>query len=174
MIPPPTERLVFRDWNAADLAAFQAICSDPVVMEFVGTGEPWSLIQTEQFITRAHEMSESLGYCQWPLTHKADSVVIGFCGFIPATNGAEIGWRLARAYWGQGLATEAARAVLKHGFETLAFQHITATVQSSNRASIRIMEKLNMNAESSFRRNGRDVLQFSIHNPQTPLGRNSK
>lgn len=172
--PPPTERLEFRGWNTSDLAIFHSICSDPVVMKFVGTGELWSLIQTEQFVTRAREMSEGFGFCQWPLIHKADAVVIGFCGFIPASSGAEIGWRLARPYWGQGLATEAARTVLTYGFETLAFHLITATVQSSNRASIRIMEKLKMNAESSFRRNGRDMLRFSISNPQTPLSRSSR
>ncbi|MDB5334714.1 MAG: family acetyltransferase [Planctomycetaceae bacterium] len=167
-IPPPTKRLTFRDWSTTDLATFHAICSDPFVMEFVGTGEPWSLDKTQQFIDRAREMSETLGYCQWPLIHTGESKAIGFCGFIPAPDGVEIGWRLARQYWGQGLATEAARAVLKHGFETLRIQHIIATVQSSNRASLRIIKKLQMKADSSFLRYGREVLQFSLNTPQSP------
>lgn len=166
-MPHPTERLVFREWHDADLPKFQAICSDPLVMEFVGTGEPWPLDKSQQFIERAREMSQTLGYCQWPLIHAGDSELIGFCGFVPARDGVvEIGWRLARQYWGKGLATEAARAVLAHGFETLRVQRIIATVQSSNRASMRIIEKLNMSLESSFMRNGREVLQFAIISPQ--------
>lgn len=161
--PPATERLIFRDWNATDLDRFHSICSDPAVMQYVGDGEPWSLERTEQFIERAAERSKALGYCQWPLIHKEASALIGFCGLFPADDGAEIGWRLATEYWGMGLATEAARTVLNYGFETLGLQRIIATVQSPNRPSIRVVEKLGMKLESSFQRNGREVLLFSIN-----------
>ncbi len=160
--PLETERLMFRDWTATDLEPFHSLCADPSVMEFVGDGAPWSRERTEQFIGCAREMSRTLGFCRWPVIYKPSSAVIGFCGFVPASEGAEIGWRLAKDSWGQGLATEAARAVLKHGFETLGFQRIVATVQSPNRASIRVVEKLGMKAESSFFRNGREVILFSI------------
>lgn len=163
-IPLATERLMFRDWTAADLAAFHAICADRSVMQFVGDGEPWSTERAEQFIRHACEMSQTLGFCQWPVIHKETSTLIGFCGFVPTDDGAEIGWRLAKESWGQGLATEAARAVLKHGFETLGFQRVIATVQSPNLASIRVVEKLGMKAESRFPRNGREVILFSIKN----------
>lgn len=160
--PVETERLAFRDWIAADLLEFHAICSDASVMQFVGDGEPWSLARTEQFLVRAQEMSQSLGFCQWPVIDKASSSLIGFCGFVPANDGAEIGWRLSKEFWGRGLATEAARAVLKHGFETFGFQRVIAIVQSPNQASIRVVEKLGMKIESRFPKNGRDVLSFSI------------
>lgn len=163
-IPPATERLIFRDWNVADLAAFHVLCSDADVMQFVGDGAPWSWERTQQFIERAIEMSQTLGFCQWPLIHKASSALIGFCGFVPAGDGAEIGWRLAKESWGKGLATEAASAVLKHGFETLGFHRIVATVQSANRASIRVVEKLGMKLEATFLRDGREVLLFAIAN----------
>lgn len=156
---------MFRDWNAADLEPFHSICSDPSVMQFVGDGEPWSRERTEQFVARAREMSQTLGFCRWPVIDKSCSALIGFCGFLPASDGAEIGWRLAKEYWGRGLATEAARAVLNHGFETLGFQRVIATVQSPNRASIRVVEKLGMKPESSFLRNGRTVILFSIDHP---------
>ncbi len=161
-LPLDTERLMFRDWYASDLEPFHSICSDPSVMQFVGDGEPWSLELTEQFVARAREMSQTFGYCQWPVIHKAGSALIGFCGFVPASGGAEIGWRLAKEYWGRGLATEAARAVLKHGFETLGFQRIIATVQVPNLASIRVVEKLGLKPESRFHRNGRELILFSI------------
>lgn len=164
MMPPlATERLMFRDWQASDLEPLHSICCDPSVMQFVGDGEPWSRERTEQFIVSAREMSRTLGFCRWPVIDKSCSALIGFCGFIPASDGAEIGWRLAQASWGRGLATEAARAVLQFGFETLRFQRVIATVQSPNRASIRVVEKLGMQRESSFLRNGREVILFSIH-----------
>ncbi len=164
-----TERLMFRDWQASDLEPFHSICSDPSVMQYVGDGELWSRERTEQFIVSAREMSQTLGFCRWPVIDKSCSTVIGFCGFIPASDGVEIGWRLAKASWGRGLATEAARAVLKHGFETLGFQRVIATVQSPNRASIRVVEKLGMQRESSFDRNGREVILFSTNNGNDQL-----
>ena len=169
-IPLATERLIFRDWNVADLEPFHSLCSDLSVMQFVGDGEPWSRDRTDQFVLSAREMSLTLGFCQWPVIHKRCSAVIGFCGFVPASDGAEIGWRLAKEYWGRGLATEAARAVLKHGFETLGFRRLIATVQSPNLASIRIVEKLGLKPESSFYRDGREVILFSINNARKVSG----
>ena len=164
-IPLETERLIFRDWNATDVEPFHSLCADPSVMQFVGDGEPWSRARTDQFVASAREMSQTLGFCRWPVIYKPSSAVIGFCGFVPASDGAEIGWRLAKEYWGRGLATEAARAVLKYGFETLGFQRIIATVQAPNSASIRVVEKLGMKAESTFQRGGREVILFSISRP---------
>lgn len=166
-IPLETQRLVFRDWTASDLEPFQLLCADPNVMEFVGDGTPWSRERSEQFVARACEMSRTHGFCQWPIIFKPCSTLIGFCGFVPASDGAEIGWRLAKERWGQGIATEAARAVLRHGFETLEFKRIIATVQSANRASIRVVDKLGMQAESTFHRSGREVILYSIHREAT-------
>ena len=171
-IPLETERLMIRDWAATDLEPFHSLCADPSVMEFVGDGTPWPRERSEQFVARAREMSRALGYCQWPVIDKPRSALIGFCGFVPASDGVEIGWRLAKESWGQGLATEAARAVLRFGFETLGFQRIIATVQSANRASIRVVEKLGMQAESSFHRSGREVILFSINREETVMAAN--
>jgi RimJ/RimL family protein N-acetyltransferase len=157
-----TERLAFRSWIAADLAHFCAICSEPRVMQFVGDGQPWSREQTQTFIERAIAHSQQHGYCQWALVLKNSAELIGFCGFMPAEAGAEIGWRLAHEHWGKGLATEAAQAAMKYGFEELGFPRVIATVQSGNQASLRVVEKLGMRQEGKMRRNGREVLVFSV------------
>jgi len=81
---------------------------------------------------------------------------------VQSEDGTEIGWRLAPEFWGQGLATEAASGALEHGFQTLGFQRVIATVQAANAASIRVIEKLGMQHESSFQRNGREVLTYFI------------
>lgn len=166
MIPIETDRLIFRDWTPADLGPFHSICTDLAVMQFVGDGTPWSIERTRQWIEGASEMSKKGGYCQWALVLKATSALIGFCGFIPADDGAEIGWRLAKDCWGQGLATEAARTALKHGFDELGFPRVIATVQSQNRASIRVCDKLGMTLEARIQRNGREVTLFSINRAQ--------
>ena len=127
-------------------------------MQYVGEGAAWSRERTRQFIEEALATEKQYGYCRWPLILKEDGMLAGFCGFAPAENGAEIGWRLARGNWGQGLATEAARAVLKFGIEELGFQRVTATVQSGNEASLRVAEKLRMAVEQRIERNGREVL----------------
>lgn len=77
----------------------------------------------------------------------------GFIGFIglnvpsfeaPFTPCVEIGWRLAAAYWGQGLATEGAKAIVHHGFETLGLDELVSFTASANARSRRVMEKLGM------------------------------
>lgn len=133
-------------------------------MQFVGDGDAWSRDRTRQWIDQAIETSQTFGYCLWPLIQRESSTLIGFCGFRPAQDAAEIGWRLARDCWGRGFATEAARAVLKHGLETLGFHRIIAHVQSPNLPSIRVCEKLGLQHESNFLRNGRDIRVYSINN----------
>lgn len=162
-----TERLILRQWTDTDLEPFHSICSDPRVMDFIGDGQAWSLEQTKTFIDRAVAQNLQHGYCQWPLILKDDGTLIGFCGFVPAQGGAEIGWRLAVQHWGRGLATEAAQAALKYGFEKLGFERVIATVQSGNRASLRIVEKLGMQQKETIQRNDREVLVFAIAKPQT-------
>lgn len=166
MVPTETKRLAFREWTVADLAAFHAICSDPLVMQHVGDGRPWSMAHAEQFIARAIGMSEEFGFCQWALIDKEFSQLIGYCGFVDSADGIEIGWRLAQSYWGQGLATEAARRALQHGFDSLGFTRVVATVQAANQASIRIAEKLGMKSVNRFRRGEREMLVFAIEAEQ--------
>lgn len=102
------------------------------------------------------------GYCQWPLIYKADCKLIGYCSFVNIDDAPEIGWRLAREYWGRGLATEAAQTVFKHGTETLALQRMIATVHAADVASIRVIEKLGMMLMKRFDRDGREVMLYSM------------
>ena len=156
-----TNRLTLRTWQPSDLDAFHAVCADARVMQFVGDGQPWSLEKTQQFIEHALATSKTDGYCQWPVVHKDSDNLIGFCGFIPTDHVAEIGWRLAHDYWGQGLATEAAHATLNYGFDVLEFERVVATVQSENWASIRVVQKLGMKPNGEFQREGRKILVFT-------------
>ena len=161
-LPPDTDRLAFRKWNDDDLDRLHAICSKPQVMQFVGDGQVWAKDRTLEFIRSATEMFLEHGFCQWPLTHKADGKLIGYCGVVKSDDALEIGWRLAPEYWGRGLATEAARAILNHNIRKLGFQRLIATVQAMNMASIRVIEKLGMTLADTFDRDGRKVLFYSV------------
>jgi len=163
-----TDRLILRRWTADDEAPCHAICSDPLVMQYVADGACWSLERTRQFIEEAMATERQYGYCRWPMILKADGLLAGFCGFTPAEGGAEMGWRLASRYWGRGLATEAARAVLAYGFSRFGFRRVIATVQSANGPSRRVAEKLGMTLERTIQRNGREVLVFAATSPGSP------
>lgn len=139
-------------------------------MQFIGDGQPWSLERTQQFLLRAQEMSRTAGFCQWCVTLRSGSGSIGFCGLVPAPGGAEIGWRLSRRFWGQGLATEAAQAVIAYGFEVLGLKQILCTVQAANVGSLRVVEKLGMHLDSTFERDGREVMRYRLRAPHVSPG----
>jgi ribosomal-protein-alanine N-acetyltransferase len=91
----------------------------------------------------AHQ--ERHGFCFWAVTEKESERLIGSCGLAYQLDGGlpiEFGYTLARAYWGRGLATEAAGACLRYVFENLPLAEIHASVDSRNVASQRVLEKV--------------------------------
>jgi [ribosomal protein S5]-alanine N-acetyltransferase len=162
-----TERLFLRDWVPDDWVRFKPLATDPRVLRYIGTGEPWPDERIRQFVDRGIERAGTRGWILWPVIHREDSTLIGFCGFgdgFPPD--VEIGWRLRPEYWGKGYATEAARAVLGHGFATYRFPRVVSVAQPANRASIRVMEKLGMSFEASFVHQGIGVVRYAIRNPE--------
>jgi len=72
------------------------------------------------FIDKGIEVAKTRGWILWPVIHRDDAVLIGFCGFSDEfPPDVEIGWRFLPDYWGKGLATEAAKAVMQYGFDTI-------------------------------------------------------
>jgi RimJ/RimL family protein N-acetyltransferase len=101
--------------------------------------------------------------------HREDAELIGFCGFWDGfAPEVEIGWRLRPEYWGRGLATEAATAVMEYGFRRWGFPRLIAVAQPANAASIRVMEKLGMEFERSFLHDGFEVVRYARSNPNLP------
>jgi [ribosomal protein S5]-alanine N-acetyltransferase len=93
-------------------------------------------------------------------------VLIGFCGFSDEfPPDVEIGWRFLPEYWGRGLATEAARAVMQYGFDTFGFGRLVYVSQRANQRSIRVAEKLGMAFERSFVHKGKEVVRYAKDNP---------
>jgi ribosomal-protein-alanine N-acetyltransferase len=147
-----TERLTLETWQSADWAAFRPIATDPEVMRYITGGVAWSDEQIQAFVQRQVKMYAERGFCRWKLVN-AGGQLIGFCGVGYWREGLEpeIGWWVARAYWGRGLATEAARCALHDAFERVGFARITSVAAEDNTASRRVMEKLGLTLETGVR-----------------------
>jgi RimJ/RimL family protein N-acetyltransferase len=148
-----TERLLLRRWRADDIEPFAALCSDPEVMRYIGSGTTRNAEEAAASI-RAYEREwDEKGYGLFAVELLDGKRLIGFTGlanptFLPEVMPAiEIGWRLARDSWGKGYATEAARAALKHGLVELRIPEIVSIYQVENHASARIVHKLGMRLE---------------------------
>jgi len=148
-----TDRLLLRPWRPAeDLDALAALNADPAVMRWVTPNRPLRREETADFLDRAIRHWDEHGFGLWALVprREAGAGCIGFAGlaipsFLPAVLPAvEVGWRLHAAWWGRGLATEAARASVEFGFERLGLRSIVAIVDARNDPSLRVAEKLGM------------------------------
>lgn len=143
-----TERLALRQWRESDLKPFAALNGDPEVMRHFPSTLPRE--QSDAFARDISWTLEEQGWGLWAVEVVDGPRFIGFVGlneprfdthFTPAI---EVGWRLGREHWGHGYATEAARASVAFGFETLGLEEIVAMVAPANTPSRRVAEKLGM------------------------------
>jgi RimJ/RimL family protein N-acetyltransferase len=143
-----TERLRVRQWVEADREPFAKLSSDPRVMKFM----PDLLDRgaSDAIVDRLQALIAERGWGLWAVESKLDRQFIGFVGLhipkvdLPCSPCVEIGWRLAFEYWGRGYATEAARAVLKVGFDRLLLPEIFSFTATINLKSSAVMERLGM------------------------------
>ncbi len=148
-----TERLLLRPWREADRAPFAALNADPLVMEFF----PSCLDRAESdaLADQIKAAFASRGFGLWAVELPGSAPFIGFIGLsVPRfeahfTPCVEIGWRLARAYWGKGYASEGARRVLAYGFEQLQLTEIVSFTACENLRSRAVMERLGMRRDPS-------------------------
>lgn len=143
-----TDRLLLRQWVESDLDPFAALNADPEVMEFFPA--PLTRAQSDALAERARVDLDRQGYGLWAVQVSATGEFIGFTGLawqtFPAhfTPALEVGWRLARAAWGHGYASEAAVAALAHGFDATDVDEIVSITARGNIRSRRVMERLGM------------------------------
>jgi RimJ/RimL family protein N-acetyltransferase len=148
MTQPPieTRHLVLRPRTLADTEACLAMDADPEVTRFVDG--PWSDPAAHRAFIEGRTRGPyppGLGY--WTVLHRRDGAFLGWVLLIPEDAQGpevEIGWRLVRAAWGRGYATEAAAAVLRHAFVELRLPSVVAVIDPANAASIRVAEKLGL------------------------------
>lgn len=145
-----TARLRLRPATAADVDAFHALWTDPAVRQFLWDDVVIPRERAEEVVAASVECFETRRFGTWAVIERASDRLVGFAGLRSAgADGAEVEllYGLSPAYWGRGLATEAARAVLRYGFRALGLGRIVAATDAPNRASVRVMEKLGMTFE---------------------------
>lgn len=148
-----TERLVLRPWQDRDRDLFYEINSDSEVMAFFPFRRTRE--QSDEFFdTLLRDQGKRLVFAALELRPTGEC--IGFCGlhegdiephFPPGT--IEIGWRLARRFWGKGYVTEAGRAALAHGFDTLGLGEIVSFAVHDNNRSTAVMERLGLKRDAA-------------------------
>jgi len=143
-----TERLLLRRWCAADRVPFGALNADARVMEhFPALLSP---DESDALAARIEAHFEQHGFGLWAMEIPGMTPFAGFVGLcVPRfqahfTPCIEIAWRLAAEHWGNGFATEGARAALTFGFETLGLDYIVSYTVPENSRSRRVMEKIGM------------------------------
>jgi [ribosomal protein S5]-alanine N-acetyltransferase len=145
-----TNRLILREFQRKDLQELAPILADPNVMKFSPTGVN-SIEQVEKKIEGFISSYEELGFGKWAVILKESNQLLGYCGIavdrIDDKDETELGYRLDSRYWEQGLATEAASAVIKYGFEQIKLPYILGIVERANLASVRVLEKVGMRHE---------------------------
>jgi len=143
-----TQRLRLRLWRDDDLGPFAALNADPAVVEYLGGAS--TRAQSDALAERIRAHFEREGFGLWAVEIPKVATFAGFVGLsVPPfkahfTPCVEVGWRLARACWGVGYATEGARAAISFGFEQLHLKEIVSFTVPANRRSRAVMERIGM------------------------------
>jgi RimJ/RimL family protein N-acetyltransferase len=161
-----TERLILRHWKNEDFQPYAEMNADPRVREFFP-----SVLTREQSDSEIRHIQSA--YDRYGFTFFAAELIstgefVGFIGMVTMTfavpglaqPAVEIGWRLAHRHWGKGLATEAARAVVRYGFETVKLKEIVAITVPTNVRSRHVMEKIGM----------KHIPELDFDHPRIPKG----
>ena len=161
-----SERLLFRPYNDEDFEFLVSLLSDPEMVRFIGNGQTRDRNGAKKFLERiytTYEGGPDRGLMV--LMRKDDNIPIGHAGLVPQTidgvEEMEIGYWIAREHWGQGYATEAAKALLDHGIRRFGKQRFISLIQPRNLASRQVANKIGMKIEKEIVLLGQDVYVYS-------------
>ncbi|MGE5373749.1 MAG: GNAT family N-acetyltransferase [Bacteroidota bacterium] len=146
-----TPRLLLRRQVPADLDDLWALYCDPEITKYIPDAPRTREEAREEleWHMNGHPRNPDLGL--WATTHKASRKFIGRCGLLPweieGQHEVEVAYTIARPYWGQGLATEAAKAISQYGLEALKLPRLVCLIDPDNIASQRVAEKMGMTYE---------------------------
>lgn len=139
-----TPRLILRPVTLGDFDATHQLLSDPEVMRFSLNG-PYSEQKTLEFINNCIQQTAKNLPSLLAVTNRTTGLLIGYCGFykqkINGIEELELGYRLAKQYWGQGLATEAAKAMQQHAFNEMGLTRLISLIEKENIGSVRVALK---------------------------------
>jgi ribosomal-protein-alanine N-acetyltransferase len=167
---PETPRLILREFRTDDVEALYLILSDPAAMRFYI--KPFDRHGTEEWITRNRQRYTKDGHGLWAMILKSSGELIGDCGLvvqeIDGANEIEIAYHVRRDHWGQGFATEAARACRDYGFAHLDVSRLVSIIRPENLASRRVAEKNGLVIWKEVTRVDLPHLVYAIRREQSP------
>lgn len=170
MVRIETERLILREFRKDDVSAAHRYASNPNVVKYMVWG-PNTFEESERFIQRKLQEQITQPRMNYSLAITLDNNLIGGCGLTIRNlkaGEAELGYCLDEPYWGKGIGTEVASALIHYGFSNLELHRIFALCDSRNIGSYMVMKKNGMLKEGLFRENKlirgtyRDTLVYSI------------
>ncbi|WP_030785523.1 GNAT family N-acetyltransferase [Streptomyces sp. NRRL S-920] len=164
-----TDRLVLRAFTTADTGHLLDLDNDPEVMRFINGGRPTDreAIETRTLprLLRVYPCWDSPGY--WAAREKSTGVFLGWFEFRPLAEHSpavvELGYRLNRAAWGRGYATEGSLALIHKGFTDLEVERVTANTMAVNARSRRVMEKSGLSFLRNFTEDWPEAIEGSEH-----------
>ena len=139
-----TERLRLRAFRHEDLDAYAAICADPEVMRYLGTGVTLNRNDTWRAMAGILGHWKLLGYGMFAMEIRETGELIGRTGYLnpPGWPGFELGWVLGRPWWGKGYAVEAAIKCRDYAFDTMGRDRLISLIRPDNHRSIKVAEKI--------------------------------
>ncbi len=150
----PTARLLLRPVTDSDADALYAMHSNAYVLRY-WDAPPWSeRTRANRFIAASHQLAEEGSGARVVIERASDGSFVGWCSLTrwnPDYRSAAMGYCLSDAAWGNGYATEAARALLRWGYDTLDLNRVQAETDTRNIASARVLEKLGFVREGTLR-----------------------
>jgi ribosomal-protein-alanine N-acetyltransferase len=166
-----TERLILRKITLEDVEDMYSYASNEEVSKYVTWNTHRTLSDTKEFVEFVLNQYENKKVAPWGIEYKENGKFIGTIDFVwwqPNHKSAEIGYVISKDYWGKGITTEAAKEVIKFGFEKMDLVRIQARCFVENIGSQRVMEKVGMSFEGIIRKGifvkgkHRDLKVYSI------------
>lgn len=158
-----TERIHLRKITTADSASLFKIWSDPDVVKFMNVDYFTDEEQAKEMITHINKLANDNKANRFSIVELNTNEVIGSCGYnsLDFENAkAEIGYDIAKKYWGNGFATEAVSTLLNYAFNSLNLNRVEAKVEPENISSIKVLEKLNFTFEGTLRQSEKSKGKF--------------
>ena len=162
-----TDRLRLRPFTLEDSSGLHKILSVEGVLRYYPSSDPPDLERVQRLITRQLDHWEEHGFGWWAVEDITNKQLIGWSGlqYLPETDEIEIGYLLARPYWGKGLATEGARIGIEFGFKQLEIPTIIGIVHPENLASQRVLEKIGLVFQEEAEYFGMRCYKYLVENP---------
>jgi RimJ/RimL family protein N-acetyltransferase len=149
-----TKRLLLRHFVSEDTDALFTLYRDPEIRRYFSEGT-LTYEETKEVVKRflgGHPEHPELGL--WATLHKETNTLIGRCGLLPQTIAGhlevEVSYLLDKAYWGQGLATEAAQGIVRYAFESLNLSRLICMIDPDNGASVKVARNIGMTLEKEM------------------------